>query len=138
MSPQEEIHQIMPQGQELHCYFPEEIYVSSVLTTRTPQELRHFQEYCSAIYQNQEGLDIVYEHGINRIRQITSSPLNFQTLLWKTKTTLSLRGITKCYSWIRRQNRANHTACIILEPAYQVNISWDKCLWTTGRLTKQP
>ena len=118
----------MPQGQELHCYFPEEIYISSVLPTQTPQELRHFQKHCSAIYQNQEGLDIVYEHGINRIRQITSSPLNFQNLLWKTKTTLLLGEITECYSWICQQNRANHTTRVILEPAYQVNISWDECL----------
>jgi hypothetical protein len=137
-SPQEEVHQITPPHQELYCYYPEEIYLSSVLPTRTPRELRHFQEHCFRIYQHQEGLDIVYEHGINRIRQITTSPLNFQGLLWKSKTTLSIGGITEYYCWIRRHTRANNVARVNLEPPYQVDYDWTESLWTVGRLARHP
>jgi hypothetical protein len=124
--------------QELYCYYPEAIYLSSVLPTRTPRELRHFQEHCFRIYQHQEGLDIVYEHGINRIRQITTSPLNFQGLLWKSKTTLSIGGITEYYCWIRRHTRANNVAHVNLEPAYQIDYDWTESLWTVGRLARHP
>jgi hypothetical protein len=134
--PQEEVHQLMPAHQELYCYYPEAIYLSSVLPTRTPRELRHFQEHCFRIYQHQEGLNIVYEHGINRIRQITTSPLNFQGLLWKSKTTLSIGGITEYYCWIRRHTRENNVARVNLEPAYQVDYDWTECLWTVGRLAR--
>jgi hypothetical protein len=128
----------MPAHQELHCYYPEEIYLSSVLPTRTPRELRHFQEHCFRIYQHQEGLNIVYEHGINRIRQVTTSPLNFQGLLWKSKTTLSIGGITKYYCWIRRHTRTNNVARVNLEPAYQVSYDWTESSWTVGRLARHP
>jgi hypothetical protein len=105
---------------------------------RTPRELRHFQEHCFRIYQHQEGLDIVYEHGINRIRQVTTSPLNFQGLLWKSKTTLSIGGITEYYCWIRRHTRTNNVARINLEPAYQVDYDWTESSWTVGRLARHP
>jgi hypothetical protein len=101
VSPTNKIHQLMFENQELNCHFLEKIYVSSVLPTQTPRELRHFQQHCFNIYQHQEGLDVIFDQGLNRIRQITSSPLVFCNLLWKTKTTLSISGIEECYCWIR-------------------------------------
>jgi hypothetical protein len=62
-----EIHQLTFENQELNCHFPEEIYVSSVLPMQTPRELQHFQQHCFDIYQHQEGLDVVFDQGLNRI-----------------------------------------------------------------------
>jgi hypothetical protein len=45
-SPQEEVHQVARPSEGLFCGFLEEIYISSVLPTRTPRELRHFQQHC--------------------------------------------------------------------------------------------
>ena len=138
VSPTEEVHQLTFKNQELNCHFPEEIYVSSVLPTRTPRELRHFQQHCFDIYQHQEGLDVVFDQGLNRIRQITSSPLVFRNLLWKMKTTLSISGIEECYCWIRRQNKANGGARVNLEPAVKVTYNWSDYGWTVTRLSQHP
>jgi hypothetical protein len=132
------VHQISVVSQESYPYLPEEIYLSSVLPTRTPRELRNFQEHCWSIYQHQEGLDVIYDQGINRIRGITSSPLHFQNLLWRSRTTLNLEGITECYCWIRRKIRPANTDRVYLEPAYQVNTPWSEFQWTVSRLQQHP
>jgi hypothetical protein len=67
VSSTDEIHQLTFENQELNCHFPEEIYISSVLPMRTLRELRHFQQHCFDIYQHQEGLDVVFDQGLNRI-----------------------------------------------------------------------
>jgi hypothetical protein len=136
--PKKKFTKLRQRIKKLYCYYPEEIYLLSVLPTQTPRELRHFQEHCFRIYQHQEGLNIVYEHGINRIRQITTSPLNFQGLLWKSKTTLSIGGITEYYCWICRHTRANNVARVNPEPAYQVDYDWTESLWTVGHLARHP
>jgi hypothetical protein len=137
-SPQEEVHQISFPTEENYCYLPEEIYLSSVLPTRTPRELRHFQRHCWRIYEHQEGANVVYEQGINHIRRITTSPLNFTNLLWRTKTVCSFGGIIEQYCWIRRRTRSNNSPRVYLEPAYQVTYSWSEFQWSVTRLNVAP
>ena len=137
-TPPEEVHQIPVVTQDSYPYFPEEIFLSSVLPTRTPRELRAYQQHCWDIYQHQEGLDVVYDQGINRIRDITTSPLHFQNLLWRSKTTLTLGGIIECYCWIRRRIRNGNTDRVYLEPAYQVSYPWSEFQWIVSRLQQHP
>ena len=40
---------VPPRANKLHCYYPEAIYVSSVLPTRTPLELHKFRQRCQIL-----------------------------------------------------------------------------------------
>ena len=135
---QEGIHQIATPNQGFHPYLPEEIYVSSVIPTRTPRELRHFQNHCRHQYEGQEEFSLVYDHGINRIHQITTSALHFNGLLWKSKITLSTSSITEYYCYIRRLTRPGNINRVNLEPAFQVQYPWEEFGWTVSRLSQHP
>jgi hypothetical protein len=137
-SPQEEVHQVTFPSEEFYCRLPEEVYVSSVLPTRTPRELRHFQQYCWDIYQRSGEIDYAFHQGLNRIHIITTSPLNFANLLWKSKVVLSIHGIVEYYCWIRRRSSAHHPTRASLEPAYQVNTDWNEYRYTVMRLSQHP
>jgi hypothetical protein len=137
-SPQEEVHQVTRPSEGLFCGFPEEIYISSVLPTRTPRELRHFQQHCWDIYQRSENINVNYHQGINQIHRVTTSPLNFANLLWKSKTILSIGGITEFYCWIRRCSNAHQPTRASLEPAYQVDYNWSEPRYTVSRLAQHP
>ena len=63
----QDIHRLPISDQDLYCHFPEEIYLSSVLPTRTPRELRHFQDQCWRTYQGQEGLEVTYNYSIQDV-----------------------------------------------------------------------
>lgn len=112
--------------------------MASVLPTRTPGELRRFQEHCWGIYQLNEDLHVVYDQNIRRLHEYSTSPLHFVDLLWRSRTNLSLGGITEYYCWIRRQRRPHNTSRAILEPAFQVTYSWNEYKYTVTRLTQHP
>jgi hypothetical protein len=129
----EEAHRLPSQALELHCYYPENIYVSSVLPTRTPRELQNFHEHCRQQYTSYSGLEVVFNHKLDQALGITTSPLNFQNLLWRTRIVLTPSGILEEYYWIRRRIRANSTDRATLEPAYNVAYPWNSDGWIVSR-----
>ena len=130
------VHQIPVQIQDLHCHHPEEIYLSSVLPSRTPRELRYFQDHCWSIYQNRRGLETVFHHDLDESRQITTSPLHFQNLLWRTRTILSVNDITEEYYWIKRRTHIDRSDRPYLEPAYSITYPWVGIFWNTAQLER--
>ena len=134
--PDTEVHRIPTQSQALHCHNPEEIYLSSVLPSRTPRELRHFQDHCWDTYQPQEGTDITFQHDLNQIHTISTSALHFQNFLWRFRTILGLDGITEEFYIIRRRTRPDHPDRPYLEPAYTVSYPWVGTFWTTTQLER--
>jgi hypothetical protein len=83
-------------------------------------------------------IDYAFHQGLNRIHIITTSPLNFANLLWKSKVILSIHGIIEYYCWIRRRSSAHHATRASLEPAYQVNTDWNEYRYTVTRLSQHP
>jgi len=123
------------QPRQFHCHLPKTIFVSEHLPTRTPRELNVFKNHCYIQQQAHPQESLVLELPLTLARDITTSPLNFQNLLWKSKTTLSFYRIFEDYCWIRRQQRLNRPDQAILQPAYQVHYKWDQHGWTVTRLT---
>jgi hypothetical protein len=93
-------HNIRICARQLNCYYPDREYLSKVLPTHDHQELTAFQQYCFDQYQTTLGQELVYSHGIERIYEFSTSPLNFENLLWRTKITLSGPGIIEEYAYI--------------------------------------
>ena len=119
----EEGHYVPVQAHALHCHYPEKIYLSSVLPMRTPQELQNFQHHCQEQYQRGSGQEFVYEFSLRDLREITTSMLNFQNLLYRNQVILTASGIIEYYARIRRNMRVNSTDTAYLEPAYEVSYS---------------
>ena len=130
----EESHYVPVQANELHCHYPEKIYLSSVLPTRTPQELRNFQQHCQARYQSGSGQEFVYEFHLQDLREITTSALNFQNLLYRNQVILTASGIIEYYARIRRNMRVNSTDTAYLEPAYEVLYTWNQSSWVVTQI----
>lgn len=126
----EEAHRI-PLTQ-LNCYLPDRIFISSVLPTRTPRELARFIEYCQDLVLTRP--QVIYYYPLGRISDVTTSPLNFQNLLWKSRVTINHLGIKEEYSWIRRHRRRNHPDQAKLEPAYEVHYNWSTAGWSIVQL----
>ena len=130
------VHQIPVQTQDLHCHYPEEIFVSSVLPTRTPRELRYFQDHCWNIFQNCNGQESAFSHDLEKSRQITTSPLHFQNLLWRSRVIVNSDGIVEEYYWIKRRTRPDRPDRPYLEPAYSVISPWFGSFWHTEQLER--
>ena len=123
-------------NQSIYPYYPETIYVANCLPTRNPRELQTFKNHCLLQY-NHVRAAIVQDHPLDHARNLTSSPLNFENLLWKTRTTVSFYGIFEEYSWIRRRIRQRQLDQAILQPAYKVHYPWNTDGWTVSRLTRE-
>ena len=123
------------QGVPIVAHYPETIYVSEGLPTRTPRELRAFQEHCRLQYQ-QNQVTLVLDQPLNRLREIATSPLNFQGFLWRSRTTVTYLGIFEEYCWIRRQVRHHAPDHPILQPAYKVHYKWNEGGWIVTRLPR--
>ena len=120
-------------ARQLFAYYPQQIYVSEVLPTRNILELQAFQDWCRSEYEAQLGVEVVYNHPINHAREITTSLLNFQGLLWKARTVLSSSGIIEEYHYIRRITRPNRPDKPTLEPTYTVVYPWGAHGWNVSR-----
>ena len=131
----EEAQFLDTQPTQLHCYYPEAFYIADHVPTRTPRELRQFKEHCRLQYQAQRNT-LVLDLPFSRVHEITSNPLNFQNLLWKTHTTLTHFGITEEYQWIRRQIRIGIPDNTILRPAYKVFYPWNTDGWNVSHLPR--
>ena len=133
--PTPDLHQNPTDPRFLYRYYPEEIYVSSVLPTRTPRELRHFQDHCWSIYQ-QRGSPCSITHGLDENRHITTSPLHFKNLLWRGAISFDRKGITELYYRITTYPRSNFPDLPCLEPAYSVTYPWVGIFWTVNQFDK--
>ena len=118
-----------------YCYYPETIYIGEGLPTRSPRALRAFKHHCRLQY-DQSRVTLVLDQPLDHIREFTSSPLNFQNLLWKGRTTVAHFGIFEEYYWIRRQTRPNVPDRAILQPAYKVHYHWNNDSWSVTRLPR--
>lgn len=129
-SSEEILHRLPSRARELHSYYPETIYVSSTLPTRSSQEITEFLTHSRILFQDRAARDVVINHPLEKAYEITTSPLNFQNLLWKAKVTISTSGIYEEYSWIRRRPNATRPDRAILVPAYSVQYQWNTESWT--------
>ncbi|KAH9983006.1 hypothetical protein BJV77DRAFT_967025 [Russula vinacea] len=129
-----EKHYVPVQARELHCHYPEKIYLSSVLPTRTPRELQGFQHHCQEQYRTGSGQEFVYEFSLRDLREITTSALNFQNLLYRNQVILTASGIIEYYARIRRNTRVNSTDTAYLEPAYEVSYTWNQSSWVVTQI----
>ena len=133
-SESEEVRFVPTRANELNCYYPEALYVSSVLPTRTPLELNEYRLHCRTLLRdspNQTGVTL--SHPLHHSRSITTSPLNFSNYLWRTRTRIGQVGIIEEYHWIRRHSRRGQVEKAVLEPAYQVSYNWTTEGWTVIR-----
>jgi hypothetical protein len=127
-------HATSSQNSTAHPYYPEGLYVSSVLPTRTPRDLRAFQHHCWNIYHAQPRTN--YIHGLDESRQITTSPLHFENLLWRYATVLFESGITEEYYWIKRDHHRGRPDRPRLEPAYSITYPWVGTHWKVTQLDR--
>ena len=65
------------QAQEIHTFYPEWIYIASVIPTRSPVELREFKHHCITLLTNQTQPSLLFNHDQREIRHITASTLHF-------------------------------------------------------------
>ena len=130
----EENHYIPVQAHVLHCHHPEKIYLSSVLPMRTPRELQEFQQHCQSQYQEESGQEFVYEFSLWDLREITTSMLNFQNLLYRNQVILTASGITEYYARIKRNMCVHSMDTAYLEPAYEVLYTWTQSSWVVTQI----
>jgi hypothetical protein len=127
-------HSISSQTSTAHPSYLEGLYVSSVLPTRTPRDLQNFQHHCWNIYHTQPRTN--YIHGLNESRQITTSPLHFENLLWRYTSVLFKSGITEEYYWIKRDHHRGRPDRPCLEPAYSITYPWVGTNWKVTQLDR--
>jgi hypothetical protein len=114
------VHQTPLAATALYSYYPEDLYLSSVLPTRTPTEIGEFLSHCRAEYNESSGQEMIHYHNLANVRQITTSVLHFQNLLLRTCIIVNGAGIIEEYACIKRHNCANALDKAYLEPAYKV------------------
>ena len=117
------------QAQEIYAFYPEQIYIASVIPTYSPAELREFKHHCITSFINQTRPTLLFNHDLREIRRITSSALHFQNLLWRKLINISSNSVTESYSWIRRRTLQGRTDQAYLEPAYQVTYQYGRNKW---------
>jgi hypothetical protein len=132
---QSSAHHIPVVSQDLHSYYPEELFISSVLPTRTPRELRKFQDHCWKIFQQRQQ-SCSFAHTLDDSRRITTSPLHFQNLLWRGTISFEPQGITELYYRIKRLTRPDYPDRPFLEPAYSVTYPWVGIYWSVTQFDR--
>jgi hypothetical protein len=85
------------------------------------------------VLANNGGIDVHLNHPLVETRQITSSALNFENLLWKSRTVVLNSQVVEEYQWIRCLARTRHSDKAYLEPAYKVTYQWNQDGWTVTR-----
>jgi hypothetical protein len=129
------IHRTPLAATTLYSYYPEDLYLSSVLPTRNPAEIGEFLSHCRAEYNESSGQETIHYHNLTDVRQITTSVLHFQNLLLRHRIIINGAGVIEEYARIKRQNRANALDKAYLEPAYKVQYKWNQNGWTVSHLT---
>ena len=116
-------------AQEIHAFYPEQIYIASVIPTCSPIELREFKHHCITLLTNQTWPSLLFNHDPREIRHVTTSALHFQNLLWRKSVNITNDSITESYSWIRRHTLQGRADQAYLEPAYQVTHQYRRNKW---------
>ena len=129
-------HQIPIRSQELHYYIPEELFLSTVLPTRTHRELRYFQDHCWKIFNRHNRRPCHFYHGLDESRRITTSPLHFLNLLWRASIIIDDQGITEEYHWIKKRSISHRPDIPYLQPAYSVSYPWTGVFWKVTQLDR--
>jgi len=122
-----------PLTEPLYCHYPEYLFLSTTLPTRNPPELAEFLRHCRHVFNNNSGIDVHLNHPLTETRQITTSALNFEGLLWKSRTVVVTAQVIEEYQWIRHLARAHRSDKAYLEPAYKVTYYWNQEGWTVTR-----
>jgi hypothetical protein len=122
------------EAQEINAFYPEQIYISSVIPTRSPVELREFRNHCTQLLHTQNDPTVLIKHNLREILQITTSALHFQNLLWRGAIEISGNNITEQYSRIRRHTLQGRPDRANLEPAFQVVYYYGREEWTVYQL----
>jgi hypothetical protein len=122
----------------LYCYYPEYLYLGTTLPTRPPRELAQFLAHCRVVLNNNSGHELSLNHPLAELRQISTSALNFENLLFKSRTVVAHSQVIEEYQWIRRLIRAHKTDKAFLEPAYRVTYLWNQEGWTVTRFFAHP
>ena len=117
-------------------HYPEHIFLSKSLPTRSSGELRHFKEHCSYLWHQANRAPIELTHELLRIQDITTSPLQFQHYLWKYKVRVDGEGIVETYALIKKRVWNNAPDRAYLEPAYTVSYPWHRTQWTTTDISQ--
>jgi len=120
---------VTPVAVELYYFYPEQIYLSTVLPTCNPRETREFKAHCREVWDDRTHTFVVHEHPLSELNELSTRALNFQNLLWKIRTTLSNHGITEEYAHICQQIWPNSIDRPILEPAFRVFYPWNQPHW---------
>ena len=118
------------QAQEICAFYPEQIYIASVIPTCSPIELREFKHHCITLLTNQTRPSLLFNHDLTEIRHVTTSALHFQNLLWRKLVNITNDSITESYYWIRRCTLQGRTDQAYLEPAYHVTYQYGRNKWT--------
>jgi hypothetical protein len=129
------IHRTPLAATTLYSYYPEDLYLSSILPTRSPTEIGEFLSHCRVEYNESSGQETIHYHNLTDVRQITTSVLHFQNLLLRHRIIINGAGVIEEYAHIKRQNRANALDKAYLEPAYRVQYEWNQNGWTVSHLT---
>ena len=117
-------------------HYPEYIFISKSLPTRSSSELRHFKEHCSYLWHQANRQPIELSQPLTRLLDITTSPLQFQHYLWKAKVRVDDQGVTETYCWIRKRVWQGSPDRAYLEPAYVVAYPWNAAQWTTTSISQ--
>ena len=118
------------QAQAVHAFYPEQIYITSVIPMRSPAVLREFRHHCITQLMNQTQQSHLCDHDLREIDHITTSTLHFQNLLWRQSVNITHNNITESFSWIRRCHLQGRPDQAYLEPAYQVTYLYGRNEWT--------
>ena len=65
------------QAIQLYCYYPESFYIANQLPTWKPRELQAFKDHCRLQWEPW-GITLILEQPLIWLRDISTSPLNFQ------------------------------------------------------------
>ena len=130
-----------------HTFYPEQIYIASVISMCSPAERREFKHHCITQLTNQTWPNLVFQHDLREIEHITTSTIHFQNLLWRWSVNIANNNITESFSWIRRCTLQGQPDQTYLESSYHVvyyyghnklTVYQVRNLWITRReLTKE-
>lgn len=135
----QDLHRIPTTADENQSYPPDRLFLSTVLPTRSPRALRTFIDECWRLFYasfSANQAPLIIQHPLDEINAITTSPLHFQNLLWRSQIILTEDGITEEYSWIRRQTRPDYPDRPYLDPVFRVYYAWTNNGWVVDYIAR--
>ena len=128
---------VIPRVIELHCYYPEQLYIGDAPPQRNKLALTEFKDHCKELYLSSSTDNVIFAQPISQALTITSHILNFEGLVWRTKTSIGPAGIFEDYSHIHRQIRHGRADRAVLTQRFQVFYPWNDDIWSTRVFSDQ-